>query len=411
VNKTYLRLFFLISMFLSCSASGKDRQPIATRGICDGIPRLEVKTVEGYCLGLVAEGFLFPRGVLPEENGDLLVVDMGSWGQRKGSLWRVSKKNREYKKQRLLSGLDRPHAILKGSNGKIYLGSADKVSVVQMDKTGVSLIDVIGGSSKVPALPTTGRHPLKQFAFDSVGDLYLNVGSESDNCEVEGEPKSVSRGVCKEAMGKDQRGAIRKYRGLPDGTFESEWEIYASGLRNSMGLEFEKNFERLWQVENSRDSISNVDPNLDDALLPHDELNLVAKGLHYGWPYCYDMGIASPEYPTHDCSAYVKPKLLLPPHSAPLGIAFAQGIDLPGNATSGAFVTLHGYRSTGHRLVFLPFSSAGYPEGKIVDVVWGWDGKNSLPKGAPVDVRLGVDGAIYLTDDRNGLVLRLARVR
>jgi glucose/arabinose dehydrogenase len=411
MNHNFVRLILLFTLFISFNAAGKERPPLVTKGTCDGIPQLEVKTANGYCLGLVSEGFGFPRGLLPEENGDILVVDMGSWGKKKGSLWRIVKGKGKYSKVRLLTGLDRPHALVRDPRGRIYLGSADKISIVHFEKSGVKLIDVIGGTSPIPSLPATGRHPLKQFAFDSVGNLFLNIGSASDNCEVEGESKKMARGSCKEAVGREGRGTIRRYKVTQDGSFDSQWEVYASGLRNSMGLEFDKISGRLWQVENSRDSISDVAPHLDGALLPHDELNLISKNAHYGWPYCYDMGVPSPEYPTYDCSVTTKPRLLLPPHSAPLGISFVAGGNLPGDAKRGAFVTLHGYRSMGHRIVFLPFDEQGYPEGRIVNTVWGWDGTSAIPKGAPVDIRSSPNGSIYLTDDRNGLILKLSRVR
>ena len=407
--------FFIALLWLLAAASNvdaRDRTKFATDGTCDGLPRMPVKTFEGFCLALFAEGFSFPRGILPQDNGDVLLVDMGSWGKKKGSLWRVSNNAGTVKKQRLLDGLDRPHAIVKSPEGLIYLASVDKISIVQLEGNAATLIDVIGGNSIVPGLPTTGRHPLKQITFNSSGDIFVNIGSESDNCEVEGQLKKAKRGICLEATGWTQRGAIRKYRAIGEGRFHPKWEVFASGLRNSMGLDFEPLTGTLWQVENARDSISNVDSKLDDSSFPHDELNLIRQGANFGWPYCYDMGVASPEYSDHDCSNVHHPALLLPPHSAPLGLAFHNGTGLPKGLKKGAFITLHGYRKTGHRVVFVAVDDYGHPSGDPLDIVWGWDGSESMSRGAPVDIRRAKDGAMYISDDRNGLLLRLSyRVR
>ena len=401
---------FLAMCLLLATAWSKDPPEMPTSGMCDGLPLVPVTTMEGFCLGLVAQGFEFPRGVLPLASGEILVVDMGGWGPRKGSLWRVVKRDGAYKKIRLLRGLDRPHAIVKSPVGLIYVASTDRVSILEMDASTARLVDVIGGDSDVDPLPTSGRHPLKQLVFDSAGNLFVNIGSASDNCELPNEKKGSKRGVCKEATGPGQRGAIRKYNMRPYGGFDPDWEIHASGLRNSMGMAFEPVNQALWQVENSRDAISKYDPKLDDKRLPHDELNLIEKGKNYGWPYCYDMGVPSPEYPQHDCSVSEKPALLLPAHSAPLGMAFHDGRHLPKSMQRGLFVTLRGYRSTGHRIVYVPFNSDGQPTQKTLNVVSGWDKSNGLPKGAPVDIRVSNDGTLFITDDRNGNLLRLSYI-
>ena len=410
-NLNLIHAIIFLAMCLPLTTSwSKDSREMSTSGICDGLPLVPVKTMEGFCLGLVAKGFDFPRGVLPLESGEILVVDMGSWQHRKGSLWKVVKQDGEYKKIRLLHGLDRPHAIVKSPSGLIYVASADRVSILEMDTSNARLVDVIGGDSDLDSLPALGRHPLKQLAFDSDGNLYMNIGSASDNCELPNEKKGSNRGVCEETIGSEQRGVIRKYMKMSNGGFDLNWEIYASGLRNSMGMAFEPTNQSLWQVENSRDAISKYDPKLDNKMLPHDELNLIEKGNNYGWPYCYDMGLPSPEYSQHDCSVSVKPVLLLPAHSAPLGMAFHDGHNLPKSMQRGLFVTLRGYRSTGHRIVYIPFNSDGQPKQKTLNIISGWDKSNGLPKGAPVDIRVSNDGKLYISDDRNGNLLRLSYI-
>ena len=406
-----LLLISLILLFFFIQTNkvwSMEKSEILSNEMCDGLPAVPVDTMEGFCMGLVAQGFEFPRGVLPLSSKEILVVDMGrGWARKKGSLWRVVKEGDTYRKTRILRNLDQPHAIVKSPSGLIYLASIDRVSILEMGASSARLVDVIGGDSGLEPLPVTGRHPLKQLAFDSVGNLFINIGSASDNCELPDKKKGNKRGVCKEATGLEQRGAIRKYRITPNGGFNRNWEIYASGLRNSMGMVFDPLNQALWQVESSRDAISKYDPKLDDRLLPHDELNLIEKGNNYGWPYCYDLGIPSPEYPQYNCSFSKKPVLLLPAHSTPLGMAFHDSRYLPKSMQRGLFVTLNGYRSTGQRIIYIPFNNNGMPKKKILNVVSGWNKSNGLPKGAPVDIRVSDDGALFISDDRNGNLLRL----
>ena len=406
--KLLLIFFFLLIFFSHNKVFSEKNAEILSKEICDGLPAVPVDTMEGFCMGLVAQGFEFPRGVLPLSSKEILVVDMGrGWARKKGSLWRVVKEGDTYRKTRILRNLDQPHAIVKSPSGLIYLASIDRVSILEMGASSARLVDVIGGDSGLEPLPVTGRHPLKQLAFDSAGNLFINIGSASDNCELPDKKKGNKRGVCKEATGLEQRGAIRKYSITPNGGFNRNWEIYASGLRNSMGMVFDPLNQALWQVESSRDAISKYDPKLDDRLLPHDELNLIEKGNNYGWPYCYDLGIPSPEYPQYNCSFSKKPVLLLPAHSTPLGMAFHDSRYLPKSMQRGLFVTLNGYRSTGQRIIYIPFNNNGMPKKKILNVVSGWNKSNGLPKGAPVDIRVSDDGALFISDDRNGNLLRL----
>ena len=194
-------ILFLTACLASPTVWGKDRPELLISGMCDGLPRLPVTTMAGFCVGLVAQGFDFPRGVLPLPSGDVLVVDMGGWGPKKGSLWRVTNKAGVYTKSRLLRGLDRPHGIVKSPAGLIYVASIDRVSMLEMGASTVRLVGVIGGDSNVASLPTSGRHPLKQLVVDRAGNLFVNIGSASDNCEQSNEKKGRKRGVCQEATG------------------------------------------------------------------------------------------------------------------------------------------------------------------------------------------------------------------
>ena len=140
----------------------------------------------------------------------------------------------------------------------------------------------------------------------------------------------------------------------PAGTVTS-WRTHARGLRNSMALAFHPATGELWQAENARDAIQAAMPQLkSDENLPHEELNLIKADQHYGWPYCYDDNVASPEYPKTACAAqYAAPQRLLPGHAAPLGMTFYTASRFPELYKNSLIIGYHGYRSNGHRLVAL----------------------------------------------------------
>ena len=130
-----LKIFLIFNIFFSIFSFlfSKEFREIPSKNVCDGLPNIPVTTMKGFCLGLVMNGFEFPRGILPLKNDEILVVDMGSWQPKKGSLWKVVKKNGIYKKFLLLRGLDRPHAIIKSPDGLIYIANADRLSILKID--------------------------------------------------------------------------------------------------------------------------------------------------------------------------------------------------------------------------------------------------------------------------------------
>ncbi len=243
-------------------------------------------------------------------------------------------------------------------------------------------------------------------AFGPDGRLYVNIGSASDDCR-EGAAAPLP---CPQREGDRPRAAIYEAVLAPGSGVLQSFKPFARGLRNSMAMAFQPGTGALWQAENSRDAIQAAMPQLkNDNELPHDELNLIQPGQFYGWPYCYDDNRPSPEYPALSCARYRAPARLLPAHAAPLGMVFYTAGRFPASYRNSLIVGYHGYRQHGHRLVALLPDKAGAPLGKSVELIGGWNRKGKQGMGAPVDVKLGQDGHIYIyiADDRNGMVLRL----
>ncbi len=123
-------------------------------------------------------------------------------------------------------------------------------------------------------------------------------------------------------------------------------------------------------------------------------------GSNYGWPYCYDNQKNAPEFKKYKCASTIAPSVLLPAHSAPLGLTY-WGNDV--------IVSYHGYRDVGHRLVAFPVDASGKVNGEGRELISGWDETDTQQMGGPVGTSVGIDGALWITDDRNNMVLRLAK--
>jgi glucose/arabinose dehydrogenase len=184
-----------------------------------------------------------------------------------------------------------------------------------------------------------------------------------------------------------------------------ESRIFASGLRNPVGLDFQPGTDTQWAVVNERDE-------LGSDLVP-DYLTSVKEGGFYGWPYSYwghyvDTRV-EPQKPELVKEAIV-PDYALGNHVAPLGLTFAEGNTLPPAYASGAFVGEHGSWNraprSGYKVVFVPFVN-GKPQGKPIDVLTGFLNEDEEARGRPVGVEIAKDGALLVADDVGNTVWRV----
>ncbi|HWE60251.1 MAG TPA: PQQ-dependent sugar dehydrogenase [Chloroflexota bacterium] len=282
----------------------------------------------------------------------------------------------------LLSGLSAPHSVVY-RKGLLYVAEEGQVSSWSYNAAAVS---VSNQHVIVSSLPAGGLHFTRTLAFAPDGSFYVSVGSS-----------------CNECVDYADRAVIMHYRS--DGT---GGQVYARGLRNAVGLAVQPGTGRLWAVDNGEDSLG------DNA--PPDELDLIKQGGNYGWPYCYDNGQPDPSVSSAAgyCAHTINPVVALPAHSAPLGLTFYTGKQLPARYRGGLFVAYHGstYRSqaTGYKVVYIPVQGthAGTPQ----DVVTGWLPAGATSGGAawgrPVGLLVAADGSLLISDDQAGVVYRLS---
>ena len=214
----------------------------------------------------------------------------------------------------------------------------------------------------------------------------------SDTCLV-----SSSCNVCKEED--ERRAAILRFE--PDGSGE---EIYAAGLRNSVGFDWQPGTNDLYATDNGRDLLG------DDY--PPCELNKVERGKFYGWPYANAFGDVDPDFGEANpdkVAMSVSPAHGFRAHNAPLGITFLRHPETPEALQGAALVALHGSwnrsRLDGYKVVSLHWQNGEIEER---DFMTGFEIDEDV-SGRPVDVIEGPDGSIYVSDDYAGAIFRLHR--
>jgi len=419
------------------ASTAERRAPYAApSGTCDGWPRLAIGMPKGFCAGLVAgpttagkaRPMLFPRELAQLDDDTWLVTDLGGWGTTRGAVWKLeTKRGRPTKISRMLAGLNLPHAIRLGADGKAYVGEMSRI--FRFDPHAADPQKSI--ETVVANLPDNrlheNRHPLSAFAFARDGALLVNVGAPSDQC-LDARGKRPGD-LCPQSETGERAASIRRYAPDGHGGWSKDYTVYARGLRNSVALGVHRGGTVL-QGENSYD--------FDDRSQPFDEVNRIEAGKAYGWPYCYDVRSATPGWnaiSTIRCasSAHTPPVLLLPPHSAPLSLLWYDGAMFP-SLRGKLLLSLHGFRATGGRIVAYATDKDGVPaatknarypvygetsraygampSADAFVLTPGWDrvaGKR--PQGSPVGLAVARDGAIWTVDDRAGIVIRIAADR
>ena len=275
-------------------------------------------------------------------------------------------------------------------DGYLYVGNTG--SLVRYKYSSGDL-QAQGAPEKLLDLPV-GGHSTRNVVFNRAGTkLYLSVGSQSNN-----------------NAGEDcRRAAVLEFN--PDG---SGYRVYASGIRNPVGLTLQPGTDILWTAVNERD-------NLGDDLVP-DYATSLKDGGFYGWPYSYIGQNYDPRYngafPDLVKRATV-PDVLIPAHSAALGIAFYTGVQFPQRYRNGGFVALHGSwnRSvaSGYRVAFFPMNN-GRP-GPLEDFMTGFivndgsEGEAIERWGRPVGVTVSSDGSLLVSDDGSNRIWKISAAR
>ena len=336
-----------------------------------------LKVPTGFEIGLFATGVPNAR-MLRFSPGGELVVSLPRDGAVALLLGDHDGDGRSDGREILVSGLRLPHGI-DFYQGWLYIAETDAVGRIRFDAASGGVAGAY--QHVVQNLPGGGNHWSRTLRFGPDGWMYVSVGSSCNACE---EPNP-------------RRAALMRYR--PDG---SEEEIYATGLRNTVGFDWRPLDGQLYGTDNGRDLLGDH--------FPPCELNRIERGGFYGWPYANGDRVSDPDLGTghaREIGSSLSPVFEFPAHNAPLGITFVRGA-VPPSLRDSAIVALHGSwnrsRKDGYKVVSLHWKQDGSIESR--DLVTGFE-REELVIGRPVDAAIAMDGAIYISDDYASAIYRV----
>jgi glucose/arabinose dehydrogenase len=267
---------------------------------------------------------------------------------------------------------------LEFRDGSLYVGAVDRI--LRFDDIENHLDEPPEPVLVSDAFPEKTHHGWKYLRFGPDGMLYVPVGAPCNVCDEPGFAE------------------IRRIR--PDG---SGMDVYAEGVRNSVGLAFQPGTGDLWFTDNGRDLMG------DDV--PGDELNHApVKGLHFGFPYCHQGDVPDPEFGKgKSCVDYAPPAWVLGAHVAALGLTFYTGEMFPQPYQGQIFIAEHGSwnrtEKSGYRIVLVRLDAEGMVTGSEV-FASGWlQGQDNW--GRPNDVLQMPDGSLLVSDDQAGVIYRI----
>ena len=341
----------------------------------------------GFHISVFADSVPNPREMALGPRGTVFVGSMAA-----GKVHAVIDRDGDYKADRvvlLASGLTMPNGVAI-RNGALYVATSSKLlrfddieNRIDSHPTPVIVRDSLPQSS--------AGHMWKHIAFGPDGLLYMSVGAP---CNVCTSPPLVSTIV----------------RMKPDG---SNLEVFAAGVRNSMGFDWHPTSHEMWFTDNGRDMLG------DDV--PSDELNIAWKpGMHFGFPYCHQGDVADPDFgKQRSCATTEPPVAKLGAHVAALGMKFYTGTMFPAEYRNAVIIAEHGSwnRSTpsGYRVVVVrtngrrvtsdqPLVEGFQPVTAKPPSGWG---AGAAALGRPADILQMPDGSILISDDKGNRILRL----
>ena len=370
LKNTALLLFIFLAT-LACTSSDKTEKPLPDY---ETVP--EINLPDGFKIHVYAEDVDNARSMVLGDKGTLFV---GS--RTAGKVYAVIDEDQDYQADQVIviaDNLNQPNGVAF-LNGDLYVAEISKIWKFE------NIEDHLD-SPPAPVLisddfPTDGHHGWKYIAFGPDGKLYVPVGAPCNICLSEDEIyASISR------MN-------------PDG---SNHEVFAHGVRNTVGFDWHPEDGTLWFTDNGRDWMG------DD--LPPDELNRApAAGIHFGYPFCHGSGIADPEFgDQRNCDEFNFPVQDLGPHVAALGMLFYTGNMFPDEYRNSILIAEHGSwnRSTpiGYRLTRVELN--GNMATSYETFADGWF-QNGSPWGRPVDVIQMPNGSILVSDDASGTIYNI----
>jgi glucose/arabinose dehydrogenase len=345
------------------------RAPCALAGT--DLPLERIKLPPGFKISIFSDNVPSAREMAVSPNGTLFV------GSMKGNVYAVLDTDKDYKADKVITlatGLEMPVGV-DYRDGALYVSAVSRI--LRYDDIEARLENPPQPVVVNATFPKETHHGWKFIRFGP--ELYSRWGPP----------------ICKQA---DERFASIM-RMKPDGT---GLEIFARGVRNTVGFDWHPLTKELWFTDNGRDWMG------EDQ--PPDELNHApTKGLHFGYPFCHGGELPDPDFGTErSCKELAPPAMKLGPHVASLGMRFYTGKMFPEAYRNHIFIAEHGswnrLRKSGYRVTLVRLE--GNRAVSYEDFASGWE-KNNLRWGRPVDVQVAPDGSLLVSDDYAGAIYRI----
>jgi len=348
----------------------------AMPGAADAQGRPKLKVPPGFAIDVFADKVGSVRFMAIDPAGTLLVSEPSA-----GRVLALPDKDADGKAdsvQTVVTGLDQPHGLAFHEGG-LYIAETSRMQRFAYDPATMKATQ----PTLLTRLPAGGGHWTRTVVFGPDGLMYVSVGSSCN--------------VCRESD--KRRAAVLRFNA--DGSGE---QLFASGLRNAVGLAFHPTSGVLWATVNERDWRG------DDV--PPDYVTEIREGTVHGWPDCMTVRgrviIDTSFTKSAACDKVTPPTVEIQAHSAPIGLAFYTGTQFPEEYRGSLFVAYRGSwnRSlpTGYKIVRIRLRDGQPPT--VEDFATGWlEGTSSW--GRPVDLVVGRDGALYLSDQGAGRIYRI----
>jgi glucose/arabinose dehydrogenase len=370
------KLMKLFKVIFSFSLSFLSLLPVATLPADEFIER-NILLPQGFSISIYSDNVPNARSMALSPNNILFV---GS--RKRGKVYAVIDSDGDFVANEVITiakGLNMPIGVAF-HDGDLYVAEIHRI----IKFTGIEKRLRNPGKPEIvfDGLPKKKWHGWKFIKFGPDGKLYVPIGAPCNVCETD----------------ESLFGTITRMN--EDG---SDFEIFARGVRNSVGFDWHPETGELWFTDNGRDMLGDN--------LPPDELNHAPRpGLHFGFPYLHGTNVVDPEFGKKTVAiTFTKPAMDLGPHVASLGMQFYTGSMFPAEFHNQIFIAEHGSwnrsQPIGYRISLVKLENSKPVSYEVF--AEGWLQKNRI-LGRPVDIEIMQDGSLLVSDDYSGRIYRIS---
>lgn len=377
------KFIFLIALFPSISTI------VAAEHLQDQLAKLSMQ--EGFTISVYTDQVPGARSLSISPDGVLYVGTRQSYPRRQniGKVYAVVDTDDD--------GLaETVHTVAEGLNvsngvafhqGSLYIAELNRV--IRIDNVETDLGEQKPFTVINDDFPSDMMHGWKYLGIGPDNRIYVPVGAPCNICD----------------RGADGYSNIQVMN--LDG---SDKQVYARGIRNTVGFDWHPDTGELWFTDNGSDGMGDE--------LPNDELNHAPEqGMHFGYPFCHEGSLPDKDFGVGvDCGSYQQPVAKMGPHVAAIGMRFYTGEQFPETLRNQPIVALHGSWNrtkeaghTGYKVV-APRIDENNQFIEIQTLVEGWLEEDNSYWGRPVDIEMAPDGSVYISDDLAGVIYKLSYI-